>query len=90
MLSLTTQTFASTIQAQLALKASILYVDTALALKANQATTYTKTKVDGLLTPKATVACLDAQLLVKVNIAACYIIIISLHVLSSLIIEHIS
>ena len=33
--------FATTIQNQLALKASITYVDSQLALKANQITTYT-------------------------------------------------
>jgi len=64
--------FASTVQGQLALKASIVYVDTALAPKANQSTTYTKTAVDNLLTPKLTVSYLNEQLALKATQATTY------------------
>ena len=43
-----------------------------LALKANQATTYTKTEVDNLLTPKATVTYVNDQLALKANQATTY------------------
>ena len=39
----------------------------ALALKADQSTTYTKTEVDNALAPKATTAYVDAQLALKAN-----------------------
>ncbi|MFM7986665.1 MAG: hypothetical protein ACKPKO_45855, partial [Candidatus Fonsibacter sp.] len=45
--------FATNIQNQIALKASITYVDGHLALKAYQITTYTKTEVDTALGLKA-------------------------------------
>ena len=41
--------------------ASVTYVDGQLTMKANQATTYTKTETDNMLTPKATVTYVDNQ-----------------------------
>ena len=41
--------FATNVQNQIALKASITYVDGQLTLKADQLTTYTKTEVDAAL-----------------------------------------
>ena len=49
-------------------------MDNALALKANQSTTYTKTEVDGLLTPKATVSYVDDKLLLKADKSTTYTI----------------
>jgi hypothetical protein len=53
-------------------KATVSYVDNQLQLKANQATTYTKTETDNLLTPKATVIYVNEQLALKASQATTY------------------
>ncbi|MFM7826151.1 MAG: hypothetical protein ACKO82_00840, partial [Acidimicrobiaceae bacterium] len=47
-------------------------MDTSLGLKSNQSTTYTKTDVDNMLSPKATTTHVDDQLAPKANQSTTY------------------